>query len=262
MIHKVFNESPRQKIYNSSVSGDTSYEDDDVLPPRLPLTSESKKKRRPRKKKTTPLKIRVSTSSADTELFSSTESFDDHDDVNDGETEMLVSSSRSHSADSSSEFYNPRLETIRESPFNRGGKSTRRKRKAPKKGKKQSVLKTIRTVEINSASGLSSPEIETPARLSLFLHRLIPCTVDGKVRESFAVVKKSEDPYEDFKRSMMEMILEKQMFEEKDLEELLQCFLTLNSRQHHGVIVEAFAEIWEALFYRRRSSSFRVSSSS
>ena len=30
----------------------------------------------------------------------------------------------------------------------------------------------------------------------------------------FAVVKKSKDPYEDFKRSMMEMILEKQMFDE------------------------------------------------
>ncbi|PON40476.1 Ovate protein family, C-terminal [Parasponia andersonii] len=69
-----------------------------------------------------------------------------------------------------------------------------------------------------------------------------------KVRESVAVVKKSEDPYEDFKRSMLEMIMEKQMFEASDLEELLQCFLTLNSRQYHGVIVEAFSEIWEILF--------------
>ncbi|EXC07280.1 hypothetical protein L484_021187 [Morus notabilis] len=69
-----------------------------------------------------------------------------------------------------------------------------------------------------------------------------------KVRESFAVVKKSEDPYEDFKRSMLEMIMGKQMFEASDLEELLQCFLTLNSRQYHGVIVEAFSEIWEILF--------------
>ena len=71
---------------------------------------------------------------------------------------------------------------------------------------------------------------------------------NNKVRESVAVVKKSEDPYEDFKRSMLEMIMEKQMFEASDLEELLQCFLTLNSRQYHGVIVEAFSEIWEILF--------------
>ncbi|XVF15733.1 hypothetical protein REPUB_Repub09cG0181100 [Reevesia pubescens] len=105
---------------------------------------------------------------------------------------------------------------------------------------------------------ISSSESESPVRLSSFLQRMIPCTVDGKVRESFAVVKKSEDPYEDFKKSMMEMILEKQMFEDNDLEQLLHCFLSLNSRHHHGVIVQAFAEIWEAMF-SRRSTSFRVS---
>nr|GMD29283.1 transcription repressor OFP7-like [Ipomoea batatas] len=58
--------------------------------------------------------------------------------------------------------------------------------------------------------------------------------VDGKVKESFAVVKKSPDPHEDFKRSMMEMILEKQMFEKDHLEELLQCFLSLNARQYQA----------------------------
>ncbi|KAM1133322.1 hypothetical protein ACFX19_043293 [Malus domestica] len=71
---------------------------------------------------------------------------------------------------------------------------------------------------------------------------------EGKVRESVAVVKKSEDPYEDFRRSMMEMIMEKQIFEAKELEELLRCFLTLNSRHYQDVIVEAFSEIWELLF--------------
>jgi uncharacterized protein (TIGR01568 family) len=71
---------------------------------------------------------------------------------------------------------------------------------------------------------------------------------NNKVKESYAVVKRTEDPYEDFKRSMLEMILEKQMFETKDLEELLHCFLSLNSRMYHGIIVEAFSEIWEVLF--------------
>ena len=80
---------------------------------------------------------------------------------------------------------------------------------------------------------------------------LIPCRVEGKVRESFAVVKKSEDPYEDFRMSMMEMILEKQMFEEQDLEQLLHCFLSLNSCEHHAIIVEAFTEIWDALYFYR-----------
>ncbi|XVF17870.1 hypothetical protein REPUB_Repub10bG0161900 [Reevesia pubescens] len=104
----------------------------------------------------------------------------------------------------------------------------------------------------------SSTESESPARLSSFLQQMILCTVDGKVKESFVVVKKSEVPYEDFKRSMMEMILEKEIFEEKDLEQLLHCFFSLNSRHHHGVIVQAFVEIWEALF-SRKSTSFRVS---
>lgn len=65
--------------------------------------------------------------------------------------------------------------------------------------------------------------------------------------ESMAVAKKSQDPCRDFKSSMLEMILEAQIFEAEDLEELLQCFLPLNSRQYHGVIVQAFSEIWEVV---------------
>ncbi|KAL3637834.1 hypothetical protein CASFOL_018282 [Castilleja foliolosa] len=94
----------------------------------------------------------------------------------------------------------------------------------------------------------SAPEVEAPARLSMF-KKLIPCTVEGKVKESFAVVKRSDDPYEDFKNSMMDMILEKQMFDPDDLEQLLQCFLSLNSRHYHGIIVQAFSHILEAFFY-------------
>ncbi|XP_023531027.1 transcription repressor OFP8-like [Cucurbita pepo subsp. pepo] len=69
-----------------------------------------------------------------------------------------------------------------------------------------------------------------------------------KVKDSFAVVKKSSDPYNDFRCSMLEMIVEKQIFSGKDLEQLLQCFLSLNSHHHHNVILEVFTEIWEALF--------------
>nr|GEX40753.1 transcription repressor OFP7-like [Tanacetum cinerariifolium] len=68
------------------------------------------------------------------------------------------------------------------------------------------------------------------------------------MKESLTVVKWSKQPYDDFKRSMLEMILEKEMYESKDLEELLQWFLTLNSRHHHADIVAAFTEIWELLF--------------
>ncbi|CAI0543260.1 unnamed protein product [Linum tenue] len=72
--------------------------------------------------------------------------------------------------------------------------------------------------------------------------------MDGKVKGSFAVVKSSSDPYNDFRTSMVEMIIEKQIFGAKDLEQLLQCFLSLNAGHHHRIIVEVFTEIWEALF--------------
>ncbi|EXB79936.1 hypothetical protein L484_002190 [Morus notabilis] len=75
---------------------------------------------------------------------------------------------------------------------------------------------------------------------------LVP--LEGRVKDSFAVVKKSSDPHNDFRTSMVEMIVEKQIFSAKDLEQLLQCFLSLNSEHHHRVIVEVFTEILEALF--------------
>ncbi|XP_010249444.1 PREDICTED: transcription repressor OFP8-like [Nelumbo nucifera] len=65
----------------------------------------------------------------------------------------------------------------------------------------------------------------------------------GKVQESFATVKRSSDPYSDFRTLMVEMIIEKQIFAAKDLEQLLQCFPSLNSIHHHKVIVEVFSEI-------------------
>ncbi|GMI92749.1 hypothetical protein HRI_002944200 [Hibiscus trionum] len=69
-----------------------------------------------------------------------------------------------------------------------------------------------------------------------------------EVKDSFAVVKSSSDPYNDFRTSMVEMIVERQLFAAEDLEQLLQCFLSLNSHHHHNIIVEVFTEIWETLF--------------
>ncbi|KAK6115816.1 hypothetical protein DH2020_008085 [Rehmannia glutinosa] len=71
---------------------------------------------------------------------------------------------------------------------------------------------------------------------------------DRKVNQSFVVVKRSVDPYKDFKKSMLEMIVEKQMFEPKELEQLLMSFLSLNSKLHHKDILKAFTEIWKEVF--------------
>ncbi|KAG4183253.1 hypothetical protein ERO13_A09G097633v2 [Gossypium hirsutum] len=42
---------------------------------------------------------------------------------------------------------------------------------------------------------------------------------------------------------MLQMIVEKRIYSKHDLEELLQCFLELNSPCHHDVIIKAFMEI-------------------
>ncbi|XP_023549527.1 transcription repressor OFP7-like [Cucurbita pepo subsp. pepo] len=219
---------------------------DDALP--LPKQQRRRKKK---SKSTTLARLRISTSSTESGLFSS-ESFDEIDELE--ETETLISSSKTISStdddDSSSEF-NPQLETIREKPYKGRNKINLKNKKKKKEKRHRSSNRRQKPRRMIKTS--PSPESESPARLSVF-QRLIPCTVDGKIRESFAVVKKSEDPFEDFKRSMMEMIMEKEMFDEKDLEQLLHCLLSLNDREHHGIIVEAFSEIWQSLFCNKSTS--------
>ncbi|KAL8132103.1 hypothetical protein AgCh_007846 [Apium graveolens] len=78
----------------------------------------------------------------------------------------------------------------------------------------------------------------------------------GKIGgESLAVEKDSEDPYLDFRQSMLQMILENEIYSKNDLKELLNCFLQLNSPYHHGIIVRAFTEIWNGVYTGRAGSS-------
>ncbi|KAL5974757.1 hypothetical protein ACLOJK_031428 [Asimina triloba] len=62
--------------------------------------------------------------------------------------------------------------------------------------------------------------------------------------ESFAVVKSSFDPQRDFRDSMVEMIVENNIRASKDLEDLLACYLSLNSDEYHDTIVKVFEQIW------------------
>lgn len=66
--------------------------------------------------------------------------------------------------------------------------------------------------------------------------------------ESYLVVKYSRNPEKDFMESMVEMIVEKNIVRLKDLEELLACYLSLNSREYQDVIVKVFEKIWFAFF--------------
>ena len=66
--------------------------------------------------------------------------------------------------------------------------------------------------------------------------------------EGVAIEKDSDDPYLDFRQSMLQMILENEIYSKDDLRELLNCFLQLNSPSNHGIIVRAFTEIWDGVF--------------
>ncbi|KAK8546261.1 hypothetical protein V6N13_067486 [Hibiscus sabdariffa] len=74
--------------------------------------------------------------------------------------------------------------------------------------------------------------------------------------ESLAVEKESDDPYLDFRYSMLQMILEKEIYSKDDLKELLNCFLKLNSPYYHGTIVRAFTEIWNGVFSIKPAGDF------
>ncbi|KAF8780163.1 hypothetical protein HU200_001826 [Digitaria exilis] len=66
--------------------------------------------------------------------------------------------------------------------------------------------------------------------------------------ESVAVVTETEDPLGDFRRSMVQMIVENRITGGAELRELLRRFLSLNAACHHHLILRAFADVWEELF--------------
>ncbi|KAG6434632.1 hypothetical protein SASPL_106270 [Salvia splendens] len=82
------------------------------------------------------------------------------------------------------------------------------------------------------------PMLERPAE---------QCMVSDHGRSFVVVVKKSVDPYEDFKKSMSEMMVAEKILEPREMEQLLMNFLSLNSRMHHKVIIQAFTQIFKEM---------------
>ncbi|XP_061370449.1 transcription repressor OFP13-like [Gastrolobium bilobum] len=62
-------------------------------------------------------------------------------------------------------------------------------------------------------------------------------------KESVLLAMESEDPYEDFKRSMEEMMETHGLKDWKCLEELLSVYLRVNGKNNHGFIVLAFVDL-------------------
>lgn len=109
-------------------------------------------------------------------------------------------------------------------------------------------LQTRKTKQITGKVKVGSPRIKAledmkKAKL-MKMKKGKEKTSEGANLESFAVVKCSFDPQKDFRDSMIEMILEKRFSQPQELEELLACYLTLNSDEYHDLIIKVFRQVW------------------
>ncbi|THU44955.1 hypothetical protein C4D60_Mb02t12820 [Musa balbisiana] len=68
-------------------------------------------------------------------------------------------------------------------------------------------------------------------------------TRESFYHESITMAMSSEDPYQDFRSSMEEMVAAHGLREWHSLQELLQCYLRLNEKKNHKVIVMAFVDL-------------------
>ncbi|XP_057960890.1 probable transcription repressor OFP9 [Malania oleifera] len=72
-----------------------------------------------------------------------------------------------------------------------------------------------------------------------------------------AMEKFSHDPREDFRESMVEMIMLNRIEEPKDLRYLLNCYISMNSEVYRGIILEVFHEmISHVLFFPKSELAF------
>ncbi|CAL9246639.1 unnamed protein product, partial [Arabidopsis halleri] len=123
---------------------------------------------------------------------------------------------------------------------------------------KKKILKTVSVVDISCGNCIKptfssifnffSKKPKRPSSNYRHCHSSVSSATPSSTplaTAAVAVEKDSDDPYLDFRQSMLQMILENQIYSKDELRELLQCFLSLNSHYHHGIIVRAFSEIWE-----------------
>ncbi|CAL5068096.1 unnamed protein product [Urochloa decumbens] len=60
--------------------------------------------------------------------------------------------------------------------------------------------------------------------------------------------RRTRDPREEFRRSIAEVIAAKRMAEPAELRALLNCYVSVNAREHRAAILQAFHEVCSALF--------------
>ena len=71
----------------------------------------------------------------------------------------------------------------------------------------------------------------------------LPGDVCGAFADSVCAVKYSMDPFSDMRESIMEMIREVGVHDWNEMEELVYCYIALNSSQVHEFIQDAFLSL-------------------
>ncbi|KAF8643676.1 hypothetical protein HU200_066736 [Digitaria exilis] len=161
-------------------------------------------------------------------------------------TTTFFSSSRSFSSDSS-EFYT----TTKKKNKNKSKSKSKNtkpppapKKKKPHQQKMVATGSSIKRHQHRRAGAAASSGCDTCGVSDGFRPAVALCAAEEQVRRGFAVVKRSRDPYADFRSSMVEMIVGRQLFGAADMERLLRSYLSLNAPRHHPVILQAFSDIW------------------
>uniref|UniRef100_A0ACD5VQC3 Uncharacterized protein n=1 Tax=Avena sativa TaxID=4498 RepID=A0ACD5VQC3_AVESA len=162
---------------------------------------------------------RPRTTSTATMYSYSSSTMTDDESGEEAETRTLFSS-LSFSSDSTSEFYHTNSSTA----------SKKSQKNAPHRApRRPSVTAKHHEKKNRKKMGAEAEEV-------------------GSIGAGMAVVKRSSNPYADFRSSMVEMVVERRIASVGKMEELLGPYLSLNSPEHHPAILAAFEDVWEAVF--------------
>ncbi|KAK8551661.1 hypothetical protein V6N13_120109 [Hibiscus sabdariffa] len=125
-------------------------------------------------------------------------------------------------------------------------------------------------LSVSSSEEAESSSSDRYASISSLAHAMVQERLDQMIRERqetrpnverrrhrsegtkfvvmVAMEKCSYDPREDFRRSMVEMITANRIQEPKELRSLLNYYVSMNSDEYHGIILEVFHEVCTDLF--------------
>ncbi|XP_039139046.1 transcription repressor OFP8-like [Dioscorea cayenensis subsp. rotundata] len=120
---------------------------------------------------------------------------------------------------------------------------------SPKKPKKHFNYFSSSSTTSNSTTSTTTSSSSFSYQHSPHKPNVTKSQKKGKItEESVAVEKDSSEPYLDFRESMVQMIVQNEIYGWDELRELLHRMLSLNSPQYHPLILRAFSDVCQAVF--------------